>query len=385
MSSRFSTKSRDFHMATLLAREQAEAFRTESRAAAVQLAWRSEFTSATRIGWRIAALDREVRRSAAASDLPSPPDELPPVDEGGLAFREASPGSTEILFDLYGFVRDVALSDPVEIVLKAVALAAGLRAVWGFVMRRDPLDRMSGRDVLAVIRSYEEARSAPDDAEPLGNPPPRSGARTRVAILVENEDGSRRCRLRRDGLAKGASAARVAVPARQLALWRLLGISQVKHAPMWRLIHNEPMDSVTESRSDILSAKDRSERMSLIRARDTRPERTVRSMLHRAGFRYSLHARDLAGRPDLVFRRRRRVIYVHGCFWHSHAGCKKNRPPKSRLDYWGPKLAANRARDTANLDALRQRGWQALVVWECETERDPAVLLERLKLFLGSS
>lgn len=108
-------------------------------------------------------------------------------------------------------------------------------------------------------------------------------------------------------------------------------------------------------------------------------------MLHRAGFRYSLHASDLPGRPDLVFRPRKRVVFVHGCFWHSHPGCKKNRPPKSKVDYWGPKLAANRTRDAANLEAIRQRGWQALVVWECETERDQEALLQRVEQFLRCS
>lgn len=184
-------KSVEFEQADELARERGASVRTEGRATAVQLAWRSDHVSATRIGWRIAALDREVRRSATAADRRLPSPILPSIDEGGLEFREGAPGSTEILFDLYGFVRDVVLSDPIQIILRAAALAGGVGAVWGFFFRRDPLKRISGREALAVIREYEEARTPPPGAEPMGSPPQTSSGRTRVGILVENDDGTR--------------------------------------------------------------------------------------------------------------------------------------------------------------------------------------------------
>ena len=106
--------------------------------------------------------------------------------------------------------------------------------------------------------------------------------------------------------------------------------------------------------TDIMSIDERSRRMARIRDRNTKPELAVRSMLHRHGFRFRLQARDLPGRPDIVFRRRRKALFVHGCFWHSHPGCRKNRPPKSKTQYWGPKLMRNRERQ---LRHQARRGW----------------------------
>lgn len=105
--------------------------------------------------------------------------------------------------------------------------------------------------------------------------------------------------------------------------------------------------------------------MSSVRSRDTKPELAVRRTLHNMGYRYRLHRRDLPGRPDLVFPSRKKVIFVHGCFWHGH-GCRWGRLPKSKLDYWQPKIEANRARDRKNLEDLRAAGWSAFVVWQCE-------------------
>jgi DNA mismatch endonuclease (patch repair protein) len=121
------------------------------------------------------------------------------------------------------------------------------------------------------------------------------------------------------------------------------------------------------------------------KGRDTGPELAVRRMVHAAGWRYRLHRRDLPGRPDLVFGPRRRVIFVHGCFWHSHDDgvCTAASVPKTRADYWGPKLARNRERDAAALAALADAGWRALVVWECEL-RDPARVRARVAAFLES-
>lgn len=117
----------------------------------------------------------------------------------------------------------------------------------------------------------------------------------------------------------------------------------------------------------------RSAQMARIKGRDTKPEMRVRRALHAAGLRYRLQARELPGRPDIVFRRARLAIFVHGCFWHRHPGCKHARTPKSRLDFWEPKLSANVDRDRRHEDELRAAGWSVLTIWECET-RDPARL-----------
>lgn len=106
--------------------------------------------------------------------------------------------------------------------------------------------------------------------------------------------------------------------------------------------------------------------MSLVRSKDTKPEIAVRRWLHARGYRYRLHVANLPGRPDLVFASRKKVVFIHGCFWHRHAGCSLARMPKSRLDFWGPKLDANAERDRRKLAALTEAGWSALVVWECE-------------------
>lgn len=121
--------------------------------------------------------------------------------------------------------------------------------------------------------------------------------------------------------------------------------------------------------------------MALVRSEDTKPEREVRQLLHRMGFRYRLHGHNLPGRPDIVFRSRRKVVFVHGCFWHRHEGCSLARLPKSRLDFWLPKLEGNRRRDGMNIAALVAEGWSVLVVWECEI-RDKKILAERLREFL---
>ena len=120
--------------------------------------------------------------------------------------------------------------------------------------------------------------------------------------------------------------------------------------------------------------------MQAIRGKDTGPEMAVRRMVHAMGFRYRLHRRDLPGRPDLVFGPRRKVIFVHGCFWHAH-NCKYGRMPQSRREYWIPKLTANKERDAANEAKLAASGWQVLTVWECEI-RDREALANSLRDFL---
>jgi DNA mismatch endonuclease (patch repair protein) len=119
---------------------------------------------------------------------------------------------------------------------------------------------------------------------------------------------------------------------------------------------------------DTLTPDERSERMARVRARNSKPEMVIRRLLHGAGFRYRLHDKHLPGSPDLVFPARRKAIFVHGCFWHRHPNpdCKLARMPKSRLDFWLPKLQGNRERDLRKQAELSAVGWDFLVVWECE-------------------
>jgi DNA mismatch endonuclease (patch repair protein) len=132
---------------------------------------------------------------------------------------------------------------------------------------------------------------------------------------------------------------------------------------------------------DTISPEYRSEIMSRVRAKDTKPEMLVRRLVHAAGYRYRLHVRDLPGKPDLVFPARRKVVFINGCFWHRHRDCALARLPKSRTEFWTEKLERNRARDERNVAALRDLGWDVLTVWECEI-RDPAGLMRRVEAFL---
>lgn len=120
--------------------------------------------------------------------------------------------------------------------------------------------------------------------------------------------------------------------------------------------------------ADRLSPSERSVQMRRIPKRDTRPEIAVRRIVHALGLRFRLHRRDLPGTPDLVLSRHKTAILVHGCFWHQHEGCALSRQPKSRLDYWLPKLARNVARDREARAALEALGWRCIVIWECETK-----------------
>ncbi|HWE06984.1 MAG TPA: DNA mismatch endonuclease Vsr [Rhizomicrobium sp.] len=131
---------------------------------------------------------------------------------------------------------------------------------------------------------------------------------------------------------------------------------------------------------DTFSAAERSAVMKRVRSKDTQPEMAVRSMVHRMGFRYALHRRDLPGNPDMVFPSRQRIIFVHGCFWHGHS-CRSGRNrPASNTDYWIAKLNRNVARDSSNRRRLRSLGWRMLVVWECEL-KDPERLRARIARF----
>ncbi|WP_072432898.1 MULTISPECIES: very short patch repair endonuclease [Azotobacter] len=132
---------------------------------------------------------------------------------------------------------------------------------------------------------------------------------------------------------------------------------------------------------DILAPDQRSRLMSRIRGKDTKPEVSVRRAAHALGFRFRLHRRDLPGSPDLVFPSRRKVIFVHGCYWHRHPGCRYAYTPKSNVAFWQSKFAANVTRDRLAISTLESLGWSVLVIWECKTQ-DAEALRVRLVEFL---
>jgi DNA mismatch endonuclease Vsr len=124
--------------------------------------------------------------------------------------------------------------------------------------------------------------------------------------------------------------------------------------------------------------------MAAIRSKGTKPEMAIRSIAHRLGYRFRLHRRDLPGKPDLVFPARRKVVFVNGCFWHQHSRCRFAARPATRPEFWAAKLDGNRERDRRVRRALRNAGWEVLVIWECQL-RDPAAVTVRLMRFLGPS
>lgn len=146
-----------------------------------------------------------------------------------------------------------------------------------------------------------------------------------------------------------------------------------------------PSRTIRARMTDTFSPQARSAIMRAVKSKNTRPEMLVRSLLHRAGYRFRLHRNDLPGRPDIIFPGRRKIIFVHGCFWHSHSdpACTRARVPKSRADYWIAKLESNAKRDRETAAALEGAGWKSLVIWECEL-RDLEAVLSRLRAFLDA-
>jgi len=134
---------------------------------------------------------------------------------------------------------------------------------------------------------------------------------------------------------------------------------------------------------DTISRRRRSENMRRIRSQNTKPELIVRSQLHRLGYRFRLHRRELPGSPDVVFPSRRKVIFVHGCFWHQHGRCVDGRLPKSRPSYWAPKLLRNKQRDKSCRAKLARLGWRSFVLWDCQINNCDK-LQKRLVRFLGN-
>jgi DNA mismatch endonuclease (patch repair protein) len=133
--------------------------------------------------------------------------------------------------------------------------------------------------------------------------------------------------------------------------------------------------------TDVFSPEKRSQVMAAIGQKNTKPEMVVRRLLHRLGYRFRIHRKDLPGKPDIVFPGRRKIVLIHGCYWHGH-GCRVGRLPKSRTEYWLPKIQANQARDSKNIASLQEAGWSVLVLWECDI-RAANGLESTLSTFLG--
>jgi DNA mismatch endonuclease (patch repair protein) len=130
---------------------------------------------------------------------------------------------------------------------------------------------------------------------------------------------------------------------------------------------------------DIVSKQDRSRMMARVRGTNTAPELKVRKTLHKLGFRFRIHRRDLPGTPDIVLPRFKSVILVHGCFWHRHEGCREASVPATRKEFWRKKFAENTERDRKNIASLRKMGWRVLVIWQCEAESNEALVKKIIK------
>ena len=130
--------------------------------------------------------------------------------------------------------------------------------------------------------------------------------------------------------------------------------------------------------ADVHTPEQRSYNMSQIKGRNTKPEKTLRSLLHRNGFRFRIHYSKLPGRPDIVLPKYRSVIFVHGCFWHRHPGCRYAYTPKSRTEFWNEKLNGNVERDRENISMLRKAGWYPIIVWECELNKNADAVLTKI-------
>ena len=139
--------------------------------------------------------------------------------------------------------------------------------------------------------------------------------------------------------------------------------------------------------TDTVPPEKRSEIMSRIRSTNTKPEMVVRKMLHAAGYRYRLHRKDLPGKPDIVLPKYQAVIFVNGCFWHHHEGCRIAATPKSNAEFWLSKLSKNVERDQKNSERLRSDGWRVLVIWECACRQvhNKQTLLKKMLSFINTS
>jgi DNA mismatch endonuclease (patch repair protein) len=132
---------------------------------------------------------------------------------------------------------------------------------------------------------------------------------------------------------------------------------------------------------DVVTRETRSKMMASVRSKDTKPEKKVRSLLHVLGYRFRIHRKDLPGNPDIVLVKYKKVIFVHGCFWHQHIGCPKAKRPNTRKEFWDKKLNQNIERDKRNLRELEELGWVPYIIWECETRREAVLISSVEKIF----
>lgn len=135
---------------------------------------------------------------------------------------------------------------------------------------------------------------------------------------------------------------------------------------------------------DVFSKEQRSRNMSRVGGKNSKPELAVRSVLHQLGYRFRLHRADLPGKPDITLPKHRKIIFVHGCFWHGHQDCSRSKRPTTNESFWRDKLDKNIARDRANIRVLQQAGWNVLIVWGCET-KDTRMLRSKLLSFLQTT
>lgn len=250
----------------------------------------------------------------------------------------------------------------------------GSRALWRTLAERAGVQLIWGMVPLAPISKATSPGSPPDLSQPRAAQPLRSTRLVhqrcprRQACQAEAGDGPRRLLpAPRSDLARGHRARAHVVPSSECAEGR-----NQRVAPTLTLKSERPAPV-----ADTLSPARRSWNMSRIKARDTHPERVVRSVLHGLGFRFRLHGRALPGRPDVVLPKYRAVVFVHGCFWHRHQRCAFAYNPKSNVDFWTKKFAENVERDQRKARALRASGWKVITVWECQT-RDRKRLTARL-------
>lgn len=136
----------------------------------------------------------------------------------------------------------------------------------------------------------------------------------------------------------------------------------------------EELNRLAVQAMDTISKKQRSWNMSRIRSKDTTPELRVRSVISKAGYRFRLHDKSLRGKPDLIFKKHKIALFVHGCFWHHHQRCKRANFPKSNKGYWAPKIHRNVQRDRENRKILKKDGWRVIIVWECQTKTPEKIL-----------
>jgi len=134
---------------------------------------------------------------------------------------------------------------------------------------------------------------------------------------------------------------------------------------------------------DQITSEKRSWVMSRVKGRNTTPERIVRSLLHKNGYRFRLHKKDLPGNPDIVLAKYKSVIFIHGCFWHQHKGCKKAKIPEQNRSYWTKKFGRNKKRDEKALKKLNENGWKVLIIWECEIKKGEQFLIAETNSFLN--